>query len=115
MDFQTHRASDGKVVIITVPKYLSTDVSEEFKEYLYSLVAEDNHKIIIDLSGTEYVDSSGLGAMVSRIAECRSNNGDIRLASPSEFMVSLLDITHLDQVLKIFPDTDSAIKSFSEK
>jgi anti-sigma B factor antagonist len=114
MNFKTHRFSDGQIVVISVPKYLSTDISEEFKDYLYSLVNQDNHKIIIDLSQTEYVDSSGMGAIVSRIGECRSKHGDIRLACPSEFMVSLLNITQLDKVIKTFPDTDSAIKSFSE-
>ena len=38
MNFETHRFSDGQIVVISVPKYLSRDISEEFKDYLYSLV-----------------------------------------------------------------------------
>ncbi len=112
MEFPLRKALEDKVVIIDIPKYLSTDVSEEFKDYLYQIVGKGNYHLVIDLSQAEYVDSSGLGAIVSRIAECRSHQGDIRLAAPSQFMVSLLNITHLDQVLKVFPDVETAIESY---
>ena len=99
--------------IVKIPKYLSTETSEDFKDFLYDVVDSGNYRIVIDLSETEYVDSSGLGAIVSRLAYCRSLHGDIRLAYPSEFMNSLLKITHLDQVLKVFTDLDEAVKSFA--
>lgn len=112
MEINSKEALDGKVVVVEIPRYLSADTSEEFKDYLYRIVSEGKYQLVIDLSKAEYVDSSGLGAIVSRIAVCRSNHGDIRLAAPSPFMVSLLNITHLDQVLKIFPAVEEAIQSY---
>jgi anti-sigma B factor antagonist len=113
MKFESSYELDGKVLVVKIPKYLSADTSGEFKEYLDDVVDSGNYRIIIDLSEAEYVDSSGLGALVSRLAYCRSLQGDIRLAYPSEFMYSLLNITHLDQVLKLFASLEEAIESFS--
>ena len=113
MEFHFSESQDGNVVVVEIPKYLSADISEDFKDFLYDLVDQGKFRIVIDLSHAEYVDSSGLGAIVSRLAYCRSLQGDIRLASPSEFMTSLLKITHLDQVLKVFPDVENAVSSFS--
>jgi anti-sigma B factor antagonist len=113
MEFHFTESQDGNVVVVEIPKYLSADTSEDFKDFLYGLVDQGKYRIVIDLSHAEYVDSSGLGAIVSRLAYCRSLKGDIRLASPSEFMNSLLKITHLDQVLKVFPNSEEAIGSFS--
>ena len=112
MEFQFTESQEGNVVVVEIPKYLSADISEDFKDFLYDLVDREKIGIVIDLSQAEYVDSSGLGAIVSRLAYCRSLKGDIRLASPSEFMTSLLKITHLDQVLKVFPDVKDAVSSF---
>ncbi|UCF65581.1 MAG: STAS domain-containing protein [bacterium] len=114
MEFHFSKHLEDKVVVVEIPKYLSADISEEFKDFLYDIVEKGNHWIVIDLSEAEYVDSSGLGAIVSRLAYCRALKGDIRLAAPSEFMKSLLKITHLDQVLKVYPDTDAAISSFTD-
>jgi anti-sigma B factor antagonist len=114
MDFHFSENQESDVVIVEIPTYLSADISEDFKDFLYDLVDRGKIRIIIDLSNAEYVDSSGLGAIVSRLAYCRSLKGDIRLASPSEFMTSLLKITHLDQVLKVFPDLEQAVGSFSQ-
>ena len=114
MEFQFKENQPENVVVVEIPKYLSADISEDFKDFLYDLVDRDKIRIVIDLTLAEYVDSSGLGAIVSRLAYCRSLKGDIRLASPSEFMTSLLKITHLDQVLKVYPDVDNAINSFGK-
>jgi anti-sigma B factor antagonist len=113
MQFESSYELDGSVFVVKIPKYLSADISEEFKNFLDDIVDSGNYRIIIDLSEAEYVDSSGLGALVSRLAHCRSLQGDIRLAYPSEFMYSLLKITHLDQVLKLYASLDEAIDSFS--
>jgi anti-sigma B factor antagonist len=113
MKFKSSYELDGKVFVVTIPKYLSADTSEEFKEFLDDVVDSGNYRIIIDLSQAEYVDSSGLGALVSRLAYCRSLQGDIRLAYPSEFMKSLLKITHLDKVLKVYQTLDEAVDSFA--
>jgi anti-sigma B factor antagonist len=76
-------------------------------------VKNEKYNFVVDLSATEYMDSSGLGAIVSRIAVTRANQGDIRLAGPSKIVEDLLDLTQLIRILKIYKDIDSTVKSFN--
>lgn len=100
-------------IVITTPERFTVEVASEFKDILNKLVQDQKYKFVIDLSATKYMDSSGLGAIVSRIAAMRANRGDIRLANPSKFVEELLDLTQLIQILKIYKDTNSAIESFN--
>ncbi len=113
MDYNIRFTDDNRVVIIETPPKFIIDVSEDFRMKLKELVDEGHFNIVIDLSKTEYMDSSGLGAIVSRISVTRSNGGDIRLASPMEFVKSLLDVTNLIQILKIYDSVDEAVASFA--
>ena len=112
MNFETKNALNDQVIIIETPKRLSVEISEEFKDILKAFVDKQKYCIIIDLSVTDYIDSNGLGAIVSQIATCRSNQGDIRLASPTVYIDSLLEITNLNKILKIFKTVDMAIESY---
>ena len=112
MNFSVSEKS-GKIVVIKTPERFTVEVSSEFKDLLNNLVKEQNYKIVINLSATKYMDSSGLGAIVSRIAATRANNGDIRLANPSKFVKELLDLTQLMRILKIYNNTKSAVNSFN--
>ena len=112
MNFNVTENND-EAVVITTPERFTVEVASEFKELLNKLVKDQNYKFVIDLSATKYMDSSGLGAIVSRIAATRANHGDIRLANPSKFVEELLDLTQLMRILKIYKNTKSAINSFN--
>ncbi|MFC1896606.1 STAS domain-containing protein, partial [Thermodesulfobacteriota bacterium] len=73
------------------------------------------YHLVVDLSGTETMDSAGIGALVCRIAATRSSGGDIRLASPGSFVLKLLEITHLDQIFKCYDTVEEASKSFRKQ
>ena len=105
---------NDNIVVIKTPERFTVEFSSEFKDILNNLVQEQKCKIVIDLTATKYMDSSGLGAIVSRIAATRANQGDIRLAKPSKFVEELLDLTQLMRILKIFKSIKSAVNSFKE-
>ena len=88
MEFQIKNELEGNVTVIKIPQKLDLHISEDLKKLLNSLAKQGQFKWVIDLQKTEYLDSSGLGAFVSQIATCRSNQGDIHLAKPSEFIQS---------------------------
>lgn len=112
MAFNTREALDGKVIVIECPERLDAGVAEDFRKGMMAIVEEGLYLLVLDLKNTVFMDSSGLGAIVSRIATTRSNRGDIRLACPSEFILKLLGITHLDKVLQCFETVESAVNSF---
>ncbi len=113
MDF-TIRELDNNVVVFGIPERLTMDVSDELKKILKEHVEAGHIKIVVDLQNTNYMDSSGLGAIVSKIAATRSQQGDIRLASPRPTVSNLLELTHIDQIVQIFDSVDQAVKSYGE-
>jgi anti-sigma B factor antagonist len=112
MAFVTRETPDKNVVVIEGPARLVANVSEDFRKLVNELVDQGKTRLVIDMGKTEFMDSSGLGALVSRIAAARANRGDVRLAAPSQQIFNLLQITHLDKVFKCFDHVDSAVKSF---
>lgn len=112
MDFTTLTETTGDVILINIPERLTATASDDLKKYLKESVEQGHYKFVIDLKETEYLDSSGLGAIVSKIAQTRTKDGDVRLAGPGEYVQSLLELTHINQVLKIFDTADQAMASF---
>lgn len=110
--FQIKEVSEGEIMVIKIPRRLNLRNSEGLKTLLKQLTERGKYRWVMDLSKTEYMDSSGLAALVSQIATCHQNGGNIYLAAPSDFVLSLLEITHLNRVLKPFDSVTTAIQAF---
>ena len=108
-----HR-QEKDIVIIDIPHRLTTETSDVLKKKLKELVDKDHNKIVMNLQGTAYMDSSGLGAIVSKIAATRSKKGDIRLAEAKEYVLNLLELTHIDQIIKIYDNVNEAVEIFGK-
>jgi anti-anti-sigma factor len=76
------------------------------------LVAAGRTRVVIDLSGTEFIDSSGLGALVSCLKKARQAGGDLRVAGPNQQALTVLDLTNLNRVLRPSPSVESASATF---
>lgn len=79
-------------------------------EFTILLHTEEVKKLIIDLSEVEYCDSSGLSAILLAFRILQSNEGQIRLASPTKNVKTLIEISQLDRVLTICNTVNEAIK-----
>jgi anti-sigma B factor antagonist len=114
MSFKTQEHGDGKIAVIEIPERLTIDTADELKQMLKDYVENGVVKIVMNLENTNYMDSSGLGAIVSKIAVTRSNKGDIRLARVKKYVEYLLELTHLDKILKSYPTVEEAVASFKD-
>jgi anti-sigma B factor antagonist len=112
MAFKTREASDGKVVVIECPDRVDLSVAKELREIMKEATEQDKFLLVVDMDKTEFMDSSGLGALVSRIAVTRSNSGDVRLACVKEPILKLLELTHLDKIFQSFESVQAAVDSF---
>jgi anti-sigma B factor antagonist len=72
-------------------------------------------KIVIDLSSVEYIDSGGLGILVSLHTTAKNRGGDIKLVSPTERVERVLAETKLNTVFSVHPNLDAALAAFSGK
>ena len=111
MSFKIGKKS-GNITVIDCPHRLDVNISDDLKKIMTQLIEEKKFKIIINLTGTKYVDSSGLGAIVSRIAVTRSNKGDVRLVTKTKSILDLLDLTRLNKILECYDDVKTALESF---
>ena len=79
-------------------------------EFTILLHTEDVKKLIIDLSEVEYCDSSGLSAILVAFRILQTKEGQIRIASPTKNVKTLIEISQLDRVLSIFNTVNEAFK-----
>ena len=99
MNFDTHHLDDSTAVIR--PEGRLTMVSTAALRSAVADVVDGGHnRIIIDLSTTDFIDSSGLGALVAGLKTARQAGGDLCIARPSEQVRTVLELTNLDRVLR---------------
>ena len=114
MNFETKRVNDITVFKLN-EKRLDTSISGLLKgEFTMILKVEGAKKLIIDLSEVESCDSSGLSAILVANRIISANDGQIRLAAPSEKVHSLIRITQLDRVLPVTDTVEHAIAQLGE-
>jgi anti-sigma B factor antagonist len=104
---------DGVTVVVVNGDLLGTK-SLKAKETLLALIGEGARNIVVDLSAVVFVDSSGLGALVSALKTLRASGGDLRVCGAVAQVVTIFELTRLTKLIRIFPDRQSAAESFRE-
>jgi anti-sigma B factor antagonist len=82
-------------------------------ETIRELAKKGQKKILLNLAGVTYVDSSGVGQLVGALTTARNQAGDVKLLKPSTHVLDLLKTTKLDGLFDIQEDETAAIQSFS--
>lgn len=91
----------GEVDVYTAPK---------LKERLVGLVEAGCIKLIIDMDGVSFIDSSGLGVLVSALRRARERDGGVRIVCSRENILKIFRITGLDKVFPLFSDAEEAAR-----
>lgn len=86
--------------------------SGELRASIKNVLAAGSNKILINLAGVSYIDSSGLGELVSAYASVSGARGQIKLENVQTKVLDLLQITKLNSVFETFTDEATAISSF---
>ncbi|EXF24981.1 anti-sigma factor antagonist [Nesterenkonia sp. AN1] len=87
---------------------LTASAAPRLKQAMRKLIEEGNPRIVVDLGQTDFIDSSGLGALIGGLKAARLAEGDLRLAAASESVQSVLKLTSLDRVLRDHPTVEAA-------
>lgn len=112
MDLQIEE-KDLAVVLTVSEERLDAHNSGELKVQMMKLFEAGRNDLIVDLGGVRFVDSSGLGALVSGFKNASSRNGSLKLAGLQLQVKSMFELTRLHRVFEIFPDVSEALASFS--
>ncbi len=111
MTFSVTNAPNG-VIMVSVDGQLIVANRNELKDKVLKALETGESKFVLDFSSTEYIDSSGLGVLVSVSKKIREAGGELRLAGLNEDLGMLFELTKLDTLFKIRDTTDEALQSF---
>ena len=93
----------GDVTLIEIGGQLIVGNRQLLKEQVFEQLERGDRKFIVDFSNTDYIDSSGLGVLVTLSKKIREQGGEISLASLSKDLRTLFELTKLD-TLFLFSD-----------
>ena len=110
MKIQTHRYGEVTVVAIDADN-LDAGTARVFKE-LIAPVLDKERKVAFDLSRLQFVDSSGLGVILSCLRTLNSRGGDLRLCGLTRPVRALFELVRMHRVFEIFNSSDEAVRSF---
>jgi anti-sigma B factor antagonist len=110
MSFQVSR--NGDVTLIEVEGQLIVGNRQELKQQVLEQLEGGDLKFVVDFENTGYIDSSGLGVLVSLSKKIREQGGELRLSSLNEDLRTLFELTKLDTLFRIADDKDQALEGF---
>lgn len=102
---------DGVAVAAVPVDELDASNSTEFKRDIAPVLQAQN-KLVLDLSQLRFVDSSGLGAMLSCLRQLSAKGGDLKLCSMSSQVRALFELVRMHRIFDIYGTKDEAIHAF---
>lgn len=104
---------DPAVIVRVLDTQLGADSAEEFKTHVTTNIPADGARVAIDLTKVDFVDSSGLGALVSLLKAVRPA-GDLVLFGLRPGVKEILRLTHLDAVFPVETTEEAALATFAQ-
>jgi anti-sigma B factor antagonist len=114
MDIEV-KSSGRAMVVKPSAARVDIEVAAQFRAALLQLVEQGARSVVVDMSQVQFIDSSGLGALVSALKalKTKERNGDIKLANVQAPVTALLEIIRLQRVFASYPSVEQAVSSFS--
>lgn len=114
MNLETKK--QGEVIFLKLlEKNLDSTISANFKGRVLNLMGQGNSLFVLNLSSVEFIDSSGLGTIISILKNLTLNKGNIAICGANKPILNLLELTRLDRVLHIYPNEEEAVGFLSKK
>jgi anti-sigma B factor antagonist len=110
MGFQV--SQNDEITLVEVEGQLIVGNRQELKQQVLQRLEGGDRKFVIDFANTGYIDSSGLGVLVSLSKKIREQGGELRLASLNEDLRTLFELTKLDTLFRIADTKAEALEGF---
>lgn len=113
LDIKT-READGVTVVELSGKIILGEESSALREKIKELLAQGQTKILLNLARISFIDSAGVGTLVSAYTSARSQGGQVKLSSLTKKFRETLQVTRLLTVFEVFDDDAAGIASFKQ-
>ncbi len=113
MSFKIEHRRIGDVTVIDVKGKMTIGAGDiQFREDVKRLLDEGQKKLVLNLQGLKYMDSSGVGELVSTYTTVTNRGGELHLCNLSSKILDLLQITQLLQVFDTYTSLEEAVQGF---
>jgi anti-sigma B factor antagonist len=113
IDFST-RQSEGITIVDLRGRITLGEGSVTVRDTVHDLLSKGQKRILLNLGGVNYIDSSGIGELVSAFTAAKKQGGELKLLNLTKKVHDLLQITKLYTVFDVKEDEALAVNSFSE-
>jgi len=103
---------EADVLILDISGEIDINTSPDLRKCFDKLIKDQNKKVLLSLDSVDYIDSSGLATLVEMLQRMKRFGGVLRLASLSDKVKGLFEITKLDKLFGIFSNEEEALKDF---
>lgn len=109
MELDVKVVQDGTTCTLTVSGEVDVYTSPVLKSYIVSAVDDGCTDLVVDLEAVSFIDSSGLGVLVSGLRRVKEQSGTMRLVCTRENILKIFRITGLDKVFPVYANSDEAV------
>jgi anti-sigma B factor antagonist len=95
--------------VVAVTGELELGTAPRLRQQVVSLVGEGRRHLVVDLAAVDFVDSLGLGVLVSALKRVRAHGGELRVAGPSPRVRSLFELTRLEEIIEVHDSVAAAV------
>jgi anti-sigma B factor antagonist len=103
----------GTVTVLSIVGSVDGMTASAMSVSFRAQVSGGNVHLVGDFTGVDYTSSAGLRALLETVKETRQRGGDLRLAAVQPDVLRVLELSGFTHILKLFPDIESAVASFS--
>ncbi len=107
------RKRDGVIVLELSGKIMGGPDSGLFNDTLKTLIHEGSKNILVDLGRVNWINSTGLGILISGYSTVKKSGGELKLLNPSDRIQSIFMVSKLHTVFTSYQDEDEAVQSFA--
>ncbi|MGA3204679.1 MAG: STAS domain-containing protein [Bryobacteraceae bacterium] len=112
MSLEIRESSREGVDILSLKGRLTVGEASAVREKCTAIAAEGRYNVLLNLEHVDYIDSTGLGAMVICFTSLKKAGGALKLVNPNKRNVELLLLTKLHTIFEVFADEQDAVNSF---
>ncbi len=106
----SHKIESGVLILSLEGDLIGEIKGPELLDVINNAIGEDVKYCAIDISGVKYINSSGIGVLITILTKFRNKDGEVCLINPSDHVKKLLIITKLTAIFNITDDLNSAIE-----
>jgi anti-sigma B factor antagonist len=109
---QITERNEENIPVVSITGDVDLETSPQLRDYLRPKASAKTPALLLDFSGVNYIDSSGLATLIEYFQSVQSFKGRLALAALSPRVKNVFEIVRLEQIFSIYPDVASALAAF---